>query len=49
MLAVATAIAPVIDVITQVNYKVEGPLESPTVKELSRSQGEYQLPEKVEN
>ena len=49
VLAVATAIAPVIDVITQVNYKVEGPLESPTVKELSRSQGEYQLPEKVEN
>ncbi|WP_300176803.1 YhdP family protein [uncultured Aliivibrio sp.] len=49
VLAVATAIAPVIDVITQVNYKVEGPLESPTVKELSRSQGEYQLPEKTEN
>ncbi|MDD9157365.1 YhdP family protein [Aliivibrio sp. S4TY2] len=48
VLAVATAIAPVIDVITQVNYKVEGPLESPTVKELSRSQGEYQLPEKTE-
>ncbi|MUK36807.1 TIGR02099 family protein [Aliivibrio fischeri] len=48
VLAVATAIAPVIDVITQVNYKVEGPLDSPTVKELSRSQGEYQLPEKTE-
>ena len=45
VLAVATAIAPVIDVITQVNYKVEGPLESPTVKELSRSQGEYKLPD----
>ncbi|OCH13200.1 TIGR02099 family protein [Aliivibrio sp. 1S165] len=49
VLAVATAIAPVIDVITQVNYKVEGSLESPTVKELSRSQGEYQLPEKVDD
>ncbi|PQJ88277.1 YhdP family protein [Aliivibrio sifiae] len=49
VLAVATAIAPVIDVITQVNYKVEGPLESPAVKELSRSQGEYQLPEKTDN
>lgn len=48
VIAVATAIAPVIDVITQVNYKVEGPLESPTVKELSRSQGEYQLPEKTD-
>jgi uncharacterized protein (TIGR02099 family) len=49
VLAVATAIATVIDVITQVNYKVEGSLESPTVKELSRSQGEYQLPEKVDD
>ncbi|CED72365.1 putative exported protein [Aliivibrio wodanis] len=47
VLAVATAISPVIDVITQVNYKVEGELESPTVKELSRSQGEYKLPEKA--
>lgn len=45
VLAVATAISPVIDVITQVNYKVEGPLDAPTVKELSRSQGEYKLPE----
>ncbi len=45
--AVSAVIAPVIDVITQVNYKVEGPLDSPTVKELSRSQGEYKLPEKT--
>ncbi len=45
VLAVTTALSPVIDVITQVQYEVKGPLDSPTVKELSRSKGEYTLSE----
>nr|WP_319555276.1 YhdP family protein [uncultured Vibrio sp.] len=47
VLAISTVISPVVEVFTQVNYEVKGPLESPTVKEISRSQGEYKLPEKL--
>ena len=47
VLAVTTAISPVVEVFTQVNYSVKGPLDSPTVSELSRSSGEFQLPEKL--
>ena len=45
VLAVTTVLSPVLDVITQVRYKVEGPLDNPQVKELSRSQGKYKVPE----
>lgn len=43
--AITTALSPVIDVFTQVRYEVKGPLENPEVKEISRSRGEYVLPE----
>ncbi len=46
VLAVTTVLSPVVDVFTEVNYKVTGPLDSPTVKEMSRSSSEYKLPEK---
>ncbi|GAL19516.1 possible exported protein [Vibrio maritimus] len=45
VLAVTTVISPVVEVVTQVNYSVKGPLDSPTVSEISRSKGEYKLPE----
>ncbi|WP_114779591.1 YhdP family protein [Vibrio cholerae] len=47
VLAITTVISPVVEVFTQVNYEVKGPLDSPTVKELSRSKGEFKLPEKL--
>ncbi|OHY92532.1 TIGR02099 family protein [Vibrio rotiferianus] len=47
VLAISTVISPVVEVFTQVNYEVKGPLDSPTVKEISRSKGEYKLPEKL--
>ncbi|MGR5133963.1 YhdP family protein [Vibrio alfacsensis] len=47
VLAISTVISPVVEVFTQVNYEVKGPLDSPTVKEISRSKGEYTLPEKL--
>lgn len=47
VLAVTTVISPVVEVFTQVNYSVKGPLESPAVSELSRSSGEFKLPEKL--
>lgn len=47
VLAITTVISPVVEVFTQVNYEVKGPLASPTVKELSRSKGEFKLPEKL--
>ena len=34
--AISTALSPVVDVFTQVNYVVKGPIDSPTVTELSR-------------
>ena len=47
VLAITTVISPVVEVFTQVNYSVKGPLDSPTVSELSRSKGEFKLPEKL--
>ncbi|NAW70249.1 TIGR02099 family protein [Vibrio sp. V27_P1S3P104] len=47
VLAITTVISPVVEVFTQVNYQVIGPIDSPTVKELSRSKGEFKLPEKL--
>lgn len=44
VLAVATVISPVIEVFTEVNYQVKGAIDSPEVKEISRTKGEYQLP-----
>ena len=45
VLAITTVISPVVEVFTQVNYQVKGPLDNPEVKELSRSKGEFELPE----
>ncbi len=47
VLAISTVISPVVEVFTQVNYEVKGPIDSPSVKEISRSKGEYKLPEKL--
>ncbi|MDN3617781.1 YhdP family protein [Vibrio gallaecicus] len=47
VLAITTVISPVVEVFTQVNYSVKGPLDSPTVSELSRRKGEFKLPEKL--
>ncbi|UPQ88309.1 YhdP family protein [Vibrio sinaloensis] len=47
VLAITTVISPVVEVFTQVNYEVKGPLDNPEVKELSRSRGEFKLPEKL--
>ncbi|EGQ8079244.1 TIGR02099 family protein [Vibrio vulnificus] len=47
VLAISTVISPVVEVFTQVNYSVKGPLDSPTVSEISRSRGEFELPEKL--
>jgi uncharacterized protein YhdP len=47
VLAITTVISPVVEVFTQVNYEVKGPLDAPVVKELSRSRGEFELPKKL--
>lgn len=47
VLAITTVISPVVEVFTQVNYEVKGPLEAPEVKELSRSKGEFELPKEL--
>ncbi|MGC9491856.1 YhdP family protein [Vibrio genomosp. F10] len=47
VLAITTVIAPVVEVFTQVNYQVQGPLDAPTVKELSRRKAEFKLPKKL--
>ena len=47
VLAITTVISPVVEVFTQVNYEVKGPMDSPVVKELSRSKGEFKLPERL--
>jgi len=47
VLAITTVISPVVEVFTEVNYEVKGPMDSPTVKELSRSRGEFKLPKKL--
>nr|WP_233265870.1 AsmA-like C-terminal region-containing protein [Photobacterium damselae] len=43
--AISTALSPVLDVFTQVNYYVHGKIDDPVVTERSRFQGEYKLPE----
>ncbi len=47
VLAITTVISPVVEVFTEVNYEVKGPMDSPTVTELSRSRGEFKLPKKL--
>ena len=47
VLAITTVIAPVVEVFTQVDYEVKGPLDAPVVKEISRSKGEFKLPKKL--
>ncbi|SKA27453.1 YhdP family protein [Photobacterium toruni] len=43
--AISTVLSPVLDVITQVNYQITGPIASPKVVERSRFEGEYKIPE----
>lgn len=43
--AVTTVFSPVVEVFTQVNYQVTGPIESPNVKEVSRRKRNIELPE----
>lgn len=45
VLAITTVISPVVDVFTEVNYSVTGPIDSPKVSEISRTTGEFTLPE----
>ncbi|MDR9826304.1 YhdP family protein [Vibrio sp. FNV 38] len=45
VLAITTVVSPIVEVFTQVNYEVKGSFDAPTVKEMSRSQGEFALPE----
>ncbi|WP_059123322.1 YhdP family protein [Vibrio sp. MEBiC08052] len=47
VLAITTVISPVVEVFTEVNYEVKGPIDNPVVKEISRSKGEFKLPEKL--
>lgn len=47
VLAITTVISPVVEVFTQVNYEVKGPLDSPEVRELSRRKGEFKLPRRL--
>lgn len=47
VLAITTVISPVVEVFTQVNYEVKGPLDAPVVSEISRSQGEFKLPQSL--
>lgn len=49
VLAITTVISPVVEVFTQVNYEVKGPLQSPNVREVSRRRGEFELPESLKN
>jgi uncharacterized protein YhdP len=45
VLAVTTVIAPVVEVITQVTYGIEGPMNDPQIKEQSRQKGDFEIPE----
>ncbi|MGR5268451.1 YhdP family protein [Vibrio astriarenae] len=47
VLAITTVVSPIVEVFTQVNYEVKGPFDAPTVSEMSRSRGEFTLPEKL--
>ncbi|ODQ00392.1 YhdP family protein [Salinivibrio sp. SS2] len=44
VLAVTTAISPVVDVFTQVRYQVTGPIGTPDIREISRNQEALTLP-----
>lgn len=46
VLAITTVISPVVEVFTEVDYSVKGPIDNPVVKEISRRKGEFKLPEK---
>lgn len=46
--AISTALSPVLDVFTQVNYVVKGSIDSPVVTEQSRFTGEYNVSEMLE-
>ena len=48
VLAITTVISPVVEVFTEVNYEVKGSIDNPEVSELSRSKGEFELPDKLE-
>ncbi len=47
VLAITTVISPVVEVFTQVNYQVKGPIDAPEVREISRSKGEFTLPKSM--
>lgn len=47
--AISTALSPVLDVFTQVNYIVKGPIESPSVTEQSRFTGEFKVPDSMKS
>ncbi|MGL4826597.1 MAG: YhdP family protein [Vibrionaceae bacterium] len=47
--AVAKMISPVIDAITQVEYKLSGSIDSPSIKELSRKKGVVALTDKIKD
>ncbi len=46
--AVTKVLSPVVEVFTKVNYEVKGELDNPNVIEISRSKGEYTLPNNEE-
>lgn len=39
--AITKVLTPMIDVFTKIEYEIKGPFDSPEVKELSRSKGEF--------
>ena len=45
--AISTALSPVVDVFTQIDYVVKGPIDAPEVTEQSRFTGEYTVPDKL--
>ncbi|MGL5335558.1 MAG: YhdP family protein, partial [Enterovibrio sp.] len=47
--AVAKMISPVIDAISQVEYKLSGSIDSPSIKELSRKKGVVALTDKIKD
>jgi uncharacterized protein (TIGR02099 family) len=47
--AITKVISPVVEVFTEVNYAVTGPMDSPKVQEISRTKGEFTLPENLRN
>ncbi|OAN16528.1 hypothetical protein A3K86_10170 [Photobacterium jeanii] len=45
--AISTALSPVVEVFTQINYQITGPIEAPIVSEKSRFTGEFVVPESM--